>query len=334
MLMLGFRGTEAASLPIVTDIRERHLGSVVLFAQDLPSGSSERNILSPGQLRDLCAGLQAEAATPLLIATDQEGGAVERLGSAHGFPPTRSARSLGDEADPAVTEAASLAMAETLREAGVNLNLAPVVDVNTYPANPIIGSIGRSFSADPQVVAAQAAAFIKGHHEAGILTTLKHFPGHGSSRADTHAGFVDVTTTWDPLELVPYAALIPQGVVDAVMVAHVFNANLDPERPASLSELTIAGQLRGKLGFDGVVVSDDLEMGAIAQQWTFEEAIRLAVNGGTDILAFSNNLTSYDDGLGARASSTLSSLVERGDVPRSRIEQSYARIQSLKARLP
>lgn len=161
---------------------------------------------------------------------------------------------------------------------------------------------------------------------------LKHFPGHGSSRDDSHEGFVDITDTWQDLELNPYRALIGAGLADAVMAAHVFNANLDSEYPASLSKRTITDLLRGDLGFDGVVVSDDLQMGAITEHWDFEEAIRLALLAGTDLLAYGNNLA-FDAGLGERVHGTVMRLVERGDVDRAELERSYLRIQALKARL-
>ncbi|WP_448070491.1 glycoside hydrolase family 3 protein [Georgenia yuyongxinii] len=333
MLVLGFRGTAlAATDPVVADL-ERHLGGVVLFSRDVPSGSATRNIASPAQVATLTAALQARADAPLLVTTDQEGGRVARLGPEHGFPATRSAAELGARGDPAATRAAAAEMARTLRAAGVNLNLAPVVDVNVNPANPIIGALGRSFSPDPGVVAEQAAAFVRGHHDEGVLTTLKHFPGHGSSRADTHAGFVDVTATWSEAELVPYRSLIGEGLADAVMVAHVFNATLDGDHPASLSAATITGLLREKLGYDGVVMSDDLQMGAIAQEWGFEEAVRLAVLAGTDLLTFSNNLETFEPDLGARAYATLLDLVRREEIGEARIAASYERIERLKARL-
>ncbi|WP_223173595.1 glycoside hydrolase family 3 protein [Georgenia yuyongxinii] len=333
MLLLGFRGTTLEPTnPVVADL-ERHLGGVVLFSRDVPSGSATRNITSPAQVAALTATLQAQADPPLLVTTDQEGGQVARLGPEHGFPATRSAAQLGAMGDPAATRAAAAEMARTLRVAGVNLNLAPVVDVNVNPTNPIIGALGRSFSAHPDVVAEEAAAFVRGHHDEGVLTTLKHFPGHGSSRADTHAGFVDVTDTWSEAELVPYRSLIGQGLADAVMVAHVFNATLDADHPASLSAATITGLLREDLGFDGVVMSDDLQMGAITQQWSFDEAIHLAVQAGTDLLTFSNNLEAFEPDLGARAHATLLDLVRRGEIDEARIAASYERIQLLKARL-
>src|SRR5690606_10098573 len=168
-------------------------------------------------------------------------------------------------------------MAATLAEAGINLNLAPVVDVNVNPDNPVIGQLERSFSGDPDVVTEQAKAFIEAHHEHGVLCTLKHFPGHGSSEADSHLGFVDVTNLWSRQELEPFRNLIDAGLADAIMTAHIFNANWDSEHPATLSRAVITGILREELGYDGVVITDDMQMGAIRDFYGFEAAVVMSV---------------------------------------------------------
>lgn len=334
MLMLGFRGTVlSGDNPIVADVRERSLGGVILFAEDVPSGEPTRNIASREQLTRLCKALQAQAAIPLLIAVDQEGGEVARLRPEHGFPATRSHAELGELDDVAETRREAATVARRLASVGINLNLAPVVDVDVNPANPVIGALGRSFGADPDTVTRHARAFIEGHRAYGILTAPKHFPGHGSSEGDTHEGFVDVTATWSQTELEPYRALVAEGLAETVMVAHVFNAALDEVFPASLSGTTITGVLREKIGFDGVVITDDLQMGAIAGQWEFEDAIRRAIGAGADILIYANQLQDFDPGLGERAHDTILALVESGDISRERIEASYRRIMALKSRL-
>jgi beta-N-acetylhexosaminidase len=333
MVLVGFRGTTLdPDNPIVADIRDRGIGGTVLFSRDVALGSPVRNVESPEQVAALDAALAALAtAAPLMIAVDQEGGKVARLNDAHGFPPTISAQAMGDQNDPAFTYDVARKMAQTLKEAGINHNFAPVVDVNTNPDNPVIGAIGRSFSADPAVVAEQAAAFIRGHHDAGITTTLKHFPGHGSSRGDTHAGFVDVTDTWQPLELDPYRALIAQGLVDSVMTAHVFNGKLDPNTVATLSKPIITGILREELGFDGVVFSDDMQMGAIADNYGFEEAVVGTVAAGVDVVTVGNNLE-YDPDVAARIIDILAAAVADGRLSEERIDESYRRILALKAK--
>jgi beta-N-acetylhexosaminidase len=333
MIMVGFRGLSiAADAPIVADIVKRNVGSVVLFSYDVALASWERNIAAPAQAAQLTAELQALApAPPLLIAADQEGGMVARLSERFGFPATVSAQALGERGDPAYTYAQAESMAKTLAAAGVNHNLAPVVDVNTNPLNPVIGGLGRSFSSDPAVVVEQARAFIQAHHAHGVTTTLKHFPGHGSSQADSHLGLVDVSATWQPLELEPYRALIGEGLADAVMTAHVFNAQLDATWPATLSRAVITGLLREELGYDGVVITDDMNMGAITAQYGFEQAAVLAVQAGADMLAYGNNLV-YDPAVAQRAIAALLAAVEHGELSEARIDESYRRITALKQR--
>jgi beta-N-acetylhexosaminidase len=339
MLMVGFRGTTAGSAAsVLEDISQRALGGVVLFSTDQPTGSSTRNIESPSQLAALTAALQAaaldaEPGLPLLISDDGEGGRVSRLDPAHGFPATESAAALGARNDPAYTQAAAARIAATLAAAGINLNLAPVVDLNVNPTNPIIGALDRSFSADPDIVTNQAAAFVRGHHEWQILTTLKHFPGHGSSTGDTHLGVVDVTDTWSEVELAPFGNLVEDGLADAVLTAHVFDARLDPEHPATLSHPTITGILRERLGFDGVVLSDDMQMGAIRDAYGYEDAVRLAINAGVDILTIANQQV-FEEGIVASTIDLVAGMVEAGEITEARIGESWRRIQAFKARVP
>ena len=223
--------------------------------------------------------------------------------------------------------------AQTLQSAGINLNLAPVVDLNVNPDNPIIGYYERSFSADPDIATDHALEVIRAHHEYGVLTTLKHFPGHGSSTGDSHQGFVDVTDTWSEIELEPFRNIIQAGVCDVVMTAHIFNAHLDPDYPATLSHPTITGILRDQLGWDGVVITDDMGMGAITQYYGFETAIELAVEAGADILAYAINSAVFDLTIPARAFQVIKGLVENEVIRESRIDQSYRRIMRLKDRL-
>lgn len=334
MIMVGFRGVKPDSKnPIAKEISKGTIGGVILFDVDGPGGGGERNIRSPRQLRRLTTWLQKQAgAVPLLVGIDQEGGKVNRLRTRYGFPPTVSAKELGQKDDVAWTEKVASRVAHTLASEGVNLNFAPVVDLNTNPENPVIGSKNRSFSVDPAVVVRQARVWIEAHRRAGVISTLKHFPGHGSSHADSHLGFVDVTKTWNESELIPYEQLIAEGLVDAVMTAHIFNANLDPDYPATLSRPIITGILRGKLGFDGVVISDDLQMKAISAGYGLEETIQRGIQGGLDILLFANNSV-YEPDIADRAFKTIRRLVEKGVIPRERIEESYRRIRTLKGRL-
>ncbi len=288
LLLVGFRGTtldEAAAT--VADIGERKLGGVLLFDVDQPTGGF-RNVVDPEQVAALTAGLQDAAGGDLIIATDQEGGRVARLDERHGFPATRSAAALGRIGDPDVTRQAARALAETLGAAGLNLNLAPVADLNLNPDNPAIGALDRSFGADTASVVAHVQAFVAGHRDVGVGTAVKHFPGQGSATADTHAGFVDVTDTWTRTELQPFARVVEEGTAQAVMTAHIFVAQLDPEVPATLSPAVIGSLLRGELRFDGVVISDDLQMGAIREQFGYEDALLRALRAGVDLLLIAN----------------------------------------------
>ena len=332
MLMLGFQGTRLDENNIIVKaIRDQHVGNVVLFDQDSRRSSKPRNIESPEQLKALTGSLQAlvTSGIPLIISIDQEGGLVNRLKERYGFPPTLSHAALGELNNPEETRAYAAAMAQTLADMGINLNLAPVVDVAVNPFNPIIARVQRSFSSDPEVVAAQANAFVDGHHDKGIKCTLKHFPGHGSSQGDTHQGFVNVTRTWSEGELIPYRRLIEQGKVDAVMTAHIFDANLDAELPATLSPAIIDGLLRQQLGYDGVVISDDMQMRAITDLFRLDKAFELAIVAGIDIIAVANNLT-YSGTIPDRFITTVHRLLEKGVITEERINQSFQRIMRLK----
>lgn len=334
MLLVGFRGLlpEDAG-EIADDIGVRNLGGILLFDTDQPTHGKIRNVESPAQLAALLGGLQSLARTPLLVAIDEEGGLVARLDQRHGFPATSSAADLGAQGDVEATRQAGQQIAETLASVGINLNLAPVVDLNVNPANPIIGSLGRSFSADPAVVITQAGAFIEGHRATGVRTTLKHFPGHGSSTGDTHLGVVDVTATWSSTELDPFANLIRIGSADAVLTAHVFNATLDPEHPATLSEPTITGVLRRQLGWDGLVISDDMQMGAIRQAYGYSDALKLAILAGVDVLTIAQQQV-YEVGIVEQTIDLIEALVNDGSVSEARIDESYGRIQAFKVGLP
>jgi len=303
----------------------------VLFDNNIDLGVTGRNITGPEQLRELTAALQTEAHVPLFISVDQEGGIVARLKDRYGFPPSVSAAQLGEISDPVRTRAASDSLADTLVEYGFNLNLAPVVDLNRNPVNPVIAMKQRSFSADPQQVALHAAEFIKSHRARRIATCLKHFPGHGSSREDSHLGLTDVTNTWDASELSPYRTLLKQGLVDMVMTAHTFNISLDREYPATLSKNTINGLLRKQLGYDGVVVSDDLYMGAIIQHYSYETALEKAINAGVDLLIVAND-KQYSPDIAPRTIALISGMVASGRISGERIEQACGRIMALKAR--
>ncbi len=330
--MIGFRGMSVESAPeIAADITQRRIGGVVLFDYDVPDRSPSRNITSPEQLSSLTLALQKLSKIPLFIAIDQEGGKVNRLKQSRGFPATLSAEYLGRLNNPDSTTAAALQTARTLKAMHTNINLAPVADLNANPDNPVIGKLGRSFSSNPETVIGNLKLTISAFHNEGIIATLKHFPGHGSSTTDTHRDFTDITASWSEQELEPYRFLIASGYNDAIMTAHVFNGKFDPLYPATLSKTTLTGLLRNKLGFKGVIVSDDMQMKAIADHYGIETAIRLAIEAGVDILLFGNN-TSYDPAIASKATDIINSLIQQKIISPERIDQSYQRIMKLKNR--
>lgn len=330
MLLLGFDGTSVdGGSPVVAAIRDRSLGGVVLF--DAQANGRARNVESPAQLRTLTATLQGVSpAAPLIVAVDQEGGNVARLGPRRGFPGTYTAASLGAMGDPAFTQAQGASIGQTLAAAGVNLNLAPVVDLNLNSRNAAIGGQNRTFSHAPDAVVRHAAAFIAGLRGSGVAGTLKHFPGQGSAGGDTHLGAVDVTGGWSREELWPFAELIRIGAADAIMTGHIFNRALDASHPATLSRATVDGLLRGELAYGGVVISDDLTMGAIRANYRLEDAVVLAVEAGVDLLTIGNSqaVTDMDRVIGA-----LVAAAQSGRIPEARIDASYERIRALRSRL-
>ncbi|MFO7595213.1 MAG: glycoside hydrolase family 3 protein [Desulfocurvibacter africanus] len=332
MVMVGFRGLELADdSPIAQDVRSGRVGGVILFDYDVLLKSPVRNVQSKEQLTRLTDALQRMAPLPLLVSVDQEGGKVSRLKERHGFAVSPSAAELG-RGTPERTQIAAASLGKELAACCFNLDFAPVVDVNVNPGNPVIGRLGRSFSADPTAVADHAAAFVRGLHSAGVLSALKHFPGHGSSASDSHLGLTDVSATWSEQELAPYRQLLAHGLVDVVMTGHLFNSSLDPKHPGTLSRNTVQGLLRERLGFTGVVVSDDLQMRAVADHYGLRETIRLALTAGVDVLLFGNNLD-YDPLIARKAQNIILELVDSGELPCQRILESHERIMALKAKL-
>lgn len=332
MIMVGFLGDNERD-PGVRAVRDQLasgiVGGVVLYPE---------NIGSLKELRTLTAFLRnAKSSLVPFIAVDQEGGTVQRLTRRNGHRYFPSAWSVGR--NPAYASADSAerlyaTMAEELNYAGFNLNLGPVVDLNLNPANPVIGQRDRSFSADPNTVTALARAFIVAHRNADIVTVAKHFPGHGSSRVDSHKALADVSESWREIEIEPYRALAKDGMLDAVMLGHLYHPTFsDGERlPASLSGRAVRALRDKSIGFNGVVVSDDMEMGAVSHAYTLEERVIKAVNAGTDLLVFSN-VQSQDIELGPKIHAIIADAVRDGRIARIRIDKAYGKIVALKRRL-
>jgi len=330
--MIGFPGPEIAdNHPIRRDILAHGLGGVILFNRCLHTPKEPANIVSVDQVRTLCSTLQELSETELLIGIDQEGGTVRRLRPEAGFAAVQSAREMGAAGTEATAEAARITAA-MLAKAGINCNFAPVVDVDRNPGNPVIGAVNRSFSADPDTVADHAATWIQEHRRQGIVSCVKHFPGHGSSTSDSHAGFVDISEVWDESELLPYHRLHRQQLLDAVMTGHLVNQRIDPDFPATLSEKTVTGILRRDVGFDGIVFSDDLQMRAITDRYGFDEAVCRALAGGVDILVFGNNLD-YDPDICPKAIAAVIAGIEKSIVSEERLQGALRRVRHLKQTL-
>jgi beta-N-acetylhexosaminidase len=327
LLVVGFRGLRVSPDDwIAQAIAVDGLGGVILFDKDRVQGT--RNVRTPRQVTRLVADLGALApARRLIVAIDQEGGQVTRLSPAYGFPAVASEAAIGAKPDPDVRAWAD-GLAGTLSNVGINLNLAPVVDLNVNPRNPAIGALGRAFSADPAVVAKDAAIEIQAHRMANVRTTLKHFPGLGSATSNTDFGVADVTSTWTQKELDPYRMLLGQGLVDVVMAGHVVNGQIDRSAPASLSRGTVTDLLRSELGWDGLVITDDLQAGAITKAFGAEDAVALALEAGNDLLLFANQQV-YDAEIVTKTVDLIEGFVHSGRIPEARIDRSYGRVTSL-----
>ncbi len=317
LFMIGFSGTEPADVP-ESLIRGQGVGGVILFA---------RNLRSPGQVRRLTAHIQSLSPNlPLLIATDQEGGIVLRF-EATSWP---GAMALGAAADPDLTRRVAAGIARELGAMGINMNLAPVLDVNVNPANPVIGV--RSFGADPNLVAEHGASYIRGHHEAGVLTTAKHFPGHGDTAVDSHHALAVIPHGLERLEaveLVPFRRAIAAGV-DAIMTAHVFfpAVETEPDTPATISPTALTGLLRERLGYDGLVITDCMEMKAIADGVGTVEGVVRAIAAGADMV-----LISHTAELQREAIRAVRAAIGDGRIPARRVEEALRRVRAARARV-
>lgn len=328
MIMIGIGDFNLvdSSEPIFKEIKDGKVGGVVLY---------EKNILfeSPKpELALLVEMLQKNASVPLFVSIDEEGGRVTRMKTRYGFPKNVSAQYLGDMNNIDSTRYYANQTASILSSFGINMNYAPVVDVNMNTKNPVIGRLERSFSEDYNEVIQQAYEVVNQHNRKGVVPVLKHFPGHGSSQSDTHLGLTDVTESWQLEEMYPYSALIDSGVVKAVMTAHIVNSTLDRSKnPATLSKRIVTGMLREFLGFEGVIISDDMQMGAINNEYGLREAIRLSIEAGVDMLMFANNVHDYERVSATTVHAIIKDLLFEGIVSRERIFESYKRIMKLKA---
>ncbi|TLS42272.1 glycoside hydrolase family 3 protein [Streptomyces montanus] len=314
VLQPGFTGTSAPSW-LLRRLGEG-LASVGLFG---------RNIASPGQLASLTAQLRAER-DDVLVAIDEEGGDVTRLEVRTGssFPGNHA---LGAVDDASLTEEVAFELGSRLAECGVNLNWAPSADINSNPGNPVIGV--RSFGADAALVARHTAAYVAGLQSAGVAACTKHFPGHGDTAVDSHHALPRIDAALPVLqsrELAPFRAAIEAGT-RAVMTAHILVPALDPDLPATLSPRILTGLLREELGYDGLIVTDGMEMQAISGTYGIERGTVLAIAAGADAICVGGGLA--DEATVLRLRDALVSAVRAGELSEERLADAASRVRAL-----
>jgi beta-N-acetylhexosaminidase len=322
MIVMGFWGSDPASPGAQTVslwLKRGDIGGVIFF---------EDNLLSPRTARDLTRYFRESAGSlrPFLCV-DQEGGAVARLRADRGFEPLPAARSLATTS-PHIAAVFYNRTADELRHLGFNVNFGPVVDLALNHHGPI-ANLGRSYGRDPAMVIEYAKTFINAHRRNHVATALKHFPGLGSTSADSHRSLPKITATWSPDEMRPFAELVEDGYADMVMMAHVVHSDLtEANRPASLSTQAIENVLRERLHHDGVVVADDMQMGAITRSFTPDESILLGIEAGLDLFIYSNR-QHPDPQMPERFHRVTKAAVDSNRLPLARIHQSVCRILRL-----
>lgn len=309
--------TDRVDDAVISRIEEYPVGGIALFS---------RNITSAEQLPMFISDLQSSSKYPLFIAVDEEGGRVARIANSDFFNVAsyKSMEDIGKAGDASKAEEVGRQIGSYLKELGFNLDFAPVADTNTNPQNIVIGD--RSYGSDPALVARMVSAQLDGMHDSGIMGTLKHFPGHGDTKDDTHSGYVSIEKTWDELkecELVPFITALPKA--DMVMVSHITAVNVTSDKlPTSMSETMITGKLRNELGYDGVIITDAMAMGAVADNYTSAEAAVTAVKAGVDIVLMPQNLNEAFNG--------VMNAVTDGEISMERLDESVLRILKMKAK--
>ncbi len=319
LLVTGFDGP-ALSPRTEAALRAGERAGVILFRRNVPDVAALATISAAVQ-----ATVAGHGVEPLLVAIDEEGGRVSRLPAPEvKLPPMRR---VGEAGDVALARRAGLAVGARLAALGVNLDFAPILDVDSNPANPVIGD--RAFSSDPARAAELALAFAAGLRDGGVLPCGKHFPGHGDTDKDSHFDLPSIAhdrARLDAVELVPFREAC-RAELESIMSAHVVLRAIDPEVPATLSSRVMTDLLRDELGYRGVLVSDDLEMRAVAASFPVEESAVRAVRAGCDLL-----LVCSDEDLADRAHAALVKEIEASSTCASRAREAAGRVQTLRAR--
>ncbi len=323
MLIIGFDSDVISTNTTLNTQIKNGLGGVILFDKYINDKTKNKNIQTPQQLKKLNLTLQNISTNPLMICIDQEGGKVARLKEEKGFIETSSAKIIASlSIEEVKTEYDKLA--SQLQNFGINCDFAPLVDIGINKDSKIIYGLDRAYGEDCDTVVKYAEIFMDALKEHKIISVLKHFPGHGSAKGDSHEGFVDITKTWDEIELYPYKQLLHK--TNMIMSAHVYNAKLDEKHPSTLSYDTNTKLLRKQLGYEGVLITDDLQMGAIKEHYTKEKAIELAINSGADMLMYCNQLGNDDTN---ETIDMMEHLVQNNKISIDRIKEANNRIDKL-----
>lgn len=319
MIITGFDGDNINSKgfkKVLKQIKNGDIGGVILFS---------KNIKSKEDLIKMNEKILSSSKITPFISIDNEGGQIQRHDLFHS--PSAKEISKYSEKEAGISYNT---MAKKLKELKINLNFAPVVDL-AINKNSIINKKERSYGDNPDVVIKYSSVFINQHNKNKIITSIKHFPGHGSAEGDTHLGFVDATNVFRDEELEPYRNLKDKKM-NMVMVSHIYNSNFDEKYPASLSENTV-NILKEKIGYKGVIISDDYDMGAIRDNYSVDEITKNSINAGIDILLFSNNLKYYDKNIVKKIHRAIKKEIKNGIIDEQRINDSYRKIMALKQEL-
>ena len=331
LIIAGFRDSIIShNSKIEQFIKAYNLAGVILYDEDVTIGGvGTRNIKSPTQLKTLISNLQSYSPNQgLFISVDQEGGFVHRLKSIYGFPETPPWQHIGFLKDQLMTKEFSETLSEALQSAGINVNFAPVLDLD-YGNKTVIGKTQRAFTSDPDVLIEHAKIFINAHRRKNIISCGKHFPGQGSAYGDTHEGYTDISDSWTVKDLLPFDKLIQSEHLDLIMVSHTFDTKLDSKYPASLSKKIVTEMLREDLGFEGVVICDDPSMRAISDNYSLIDTFEIMLNAGIDLFCLGNNLI-YDPDYIPKSVDAICELLNSGRIKEDRISTSIKRIKALK----
>ena len=322
LLVIGLPGSspdDASAKALAAHIAAGRAGGMLALRHNVKSRSN----------LSAMASLMLAGRSDALMAIDQEGGKVQRLGSKMGFTNIPTAQWVAGNLSVDDARALYEKAGREMRSVGFNLNLAPSLDIH-QPDNPVIGKYGRSYGTDPERIVQYGGAFIAGMGRAGVACAAKHFPGHGSSRSDSHDGFVDVSASWNATELEPFRALAKTAPV--IMGGHLYQKDFsNGHEPITFSPKALKTVLRGKLGYRGVIITDDLDMGAIRKNYALKEACVKALEAGNDLLLLSNSLK-YDPDLPAQAVGWISGAVRQGRLSQSDIQAAYNRVMAVRSR--